>query len=1460
MSIRMDANLYSEVVRIEKGDFLLFHCEMLSEHTQDVKRYFIGGYYPRWHGFYLEEVREIIGKQGYTELKHFPAFPFDVYVKPNGDTYVTDDFQMGSVLVIGGPQNQRDDDTKRFKVVSVDDSRLRTRTGRLPPINSSSAANPNTMVSSRNGLRIAAEIPPEVVPILEALREAYVFHRGYGIPEIGIKAMGRPFRECSEDGKRYISLEGMRQLVRDSRAFGTTPSYQGIQLSQLRENDVAEAIFQAFPKEYNGKIDYDVFMEAIRGHMSEARKKAVWDVFQQLDFDNDGKVTIRDLQARFNAHEHPVVVHDGLFTADKLLKGFLTWWDENQHMYGIIPYSEWLDYYNGLSAVIEKDEVFLGIVQNTWKLGPWVPKKYKQGGDKVSVRLRGRLAMDTDVCARDLGYATAMLHEKNITNFFSLFYFFPIHFFRFFFFLLASTFFLKYPPSYLMKDWRSKGGGESDTEESGTVMFTSVLGSVIWILELSLCTCTRTPCHGGVTNKVQYLDSFSPISLSLFPPPPSSREQIINHNHHHNNHHNNILSIQSHVTHGYVGNKAGVFPLQLHGFDVDAINSVSLSNHSGYPVIKGHRMDLEEFNTIVDGLRANGFLVNYKYVLSGYINNAEIIATMNSLVQEINQLRQAAGKPKVTYLCDPVMGDEGKLYCKEEVISAYRNILAVADITTPNYFEASVLSGTEVVDLASAQKAASWFHQQGTRVVVIKSFPVPGDASKLQFLLSIQPAGGATEEYTGFVDYHEGRYTGTGDVFAATLLAFADTRPAPEAIGLAMGVLQDLLKKTRDEGGSGEVSLSSRELRVTHAVDILLNPATKVNVTRVKQKMKKNTLEGSEKEEENANPTPPEHLFVVMSEVMRIRNRPTGTHTHTQTHTQAKNKYLRIWLLLHWAALRQSVEAFHDFFPFTIGTPTSFSKEYINNNNNNNDSSVRTRTHHPARRPMADGGGGLTGQTCDENNNNTNNQLLTSPAFNLLANCQDKKIKYILQFNLQINGIGKKRGFYVTRYERIWVYYLLWIPPHSFRLSARGDRRQAPFFLPLLHIAGMRVRLHVVERNGEAALPPPAETEEMCWTSAACAAPTCSGGPTYEAVQAFLSSPSAELAYFPYPPCSTKHLRDIHSFLPLPPSSSTTTTAPTTRTETETERERERGADPSIKRTNYTICAVAGLVWVPLSGSPVRRGSATPSSGDGVGAAELPFHFRCSLPHTFPVTGAVEGYLQLLLVSPRYRRCGLARQLLDVCFRWRWAYDARAPISPGRSSPCSLLPPQEWIRNERSEKGSGGPSAGPRPPVALVQRWRLHTMRPTPSTLTYLFPYITAEIRREVLSFSRGPEAEAETAPAREAKAVKALLEATTRLYTSYGFCVRRQLYNYYDSVADAVELVCETSTLRPSTRKGHDSSSRKPSERGGSIWGGGQRPAGMTRFCLSPYPTSFCCLQFSWLPHYFTSFKRMAQ
>lgn len=317
-----------------------------------------------------------------------------------------------------------------------------------------------------------------------------------------------------------------------------------------------------------------------------------------------------------------------------------------------------------------------------------------------------------------------------------------------------------------------------------------------------------------------------------------------------------ILSIQSHVVHGYVGNKAATFPLLLHGFDVDALNTVSLSNHSAYPIIRGHRMDLAEFELIVEGLRANTFLQDYDYVLTGYINNVDIVHQIDKTLEEIHELQTRAGRALARYYCDPVMGDGGHMYCAPTMIEAYRSLLHIVDILTPNYYEAGLLTGIEVVDIDSAVAAADWLHDRGVSHVVIKSFPVVNDATRLQFLLSCTESPSASQDeretahaaaseggsgdadtsrrrtrrYTGFVTRYDGYYTGTGDIFCASFVAFCNSHPMPVALGKAMGVLQDLIQATRAEGGVGTSSIKSRELRVTRDPHGLLHPRTAVEV------------------------------------------------------------------------------------------------------------------------------------------------------------------------------------------------------------------------------------------------------------------------------------------------------------------------------------------------------------------------------------------------------------------------------------------------------------------------------------------------------------------------------------------------------------------------------------------------------------------------------------------------------
>jgi pyridoxine kinase len=69
-----------------------------------------------------------------------------------------------------------------------------------------------------------------------------------------------------------------------------------------------------------------------------------------------------------------------------------------------------------------------------------------------------------------------------------------------------------------------------------------------------------------------------------------------------------VLSIQSHVAYGYVGGKAAVFPLQLLGYDVDVVNTVNFSNHSGYARMGGTKTSAKELNLVFNAMELNELL------------------------------------------------------------------------------------------------------------------------------------------------------------------------------------------------------------------------------------------------------------------------------------------------------------------------------------------------------------------------------------------------------------------------------------------------------------------------------------------------------------------------------------------------------------------------------------------------------------------------------------------------------------------------------------------------------------------------------------------------------------------------------------------------------------------------------------------------------------------------------------
>ena len=117
----------------------------------------------------------------------------------------------------------------------------------------------------------------------------------------------------------------------------------------------------------------------------------------------------------------------------------------------------------------------------------------------------------------------------------------------------------------------------------------------------------------------------------------------------------NILSIQSHVAYGHVGNAAAAFALQRLGIEVWPIHTVQFSNHTGYGSWRGRAFDADTIRELIQGIGERGVLGRCDGVLSGYLGSAEIgIAVLDAVA------RVRAANPRARYCCDPVIGDVGR--------------------------------------------------------------------------------------------------------------------------------------------------------------------------------------------------------------------------------------------------------------------------------------------------------------------------------------------------------------------------------------------------------------------------------------------------------------------------------------------------------------------------------------------------------------------------------------------------------------------------------------------------------------------------------------------------------------------------------------------------------------------------------------------------------------------------------
>ncbi|RAU23922.1 pyridoxal kinase PdxY [Paramagnetospirillum kuznetsovii] len=271
-----------------------------------------------------------------------------------------------------------------------------------------------------------------------------------------------------------------------------------------------------------------------------------------------------------------------------------------------------------------------------------------------------------------------------------------------------------------------------------------------------------------------------------------------------------ILSFQSAVAYGHVGNSAAVFPLQRLGFDVWPVDTVQFSNHPGHGRWSGGVMGADHLNDVVGGLEDLGLLKSCDGILSGYLGRPK---TGDAVLRAASEIRMA--NPKALFLCDPVMGDDGPgLYVKPGIpeILAER-LVPAADVVTPNRFELAHLTGLPVGNLPEAVTAARHLMESGPAMVVVTSLPT----GENMVACAAVTKDGAWAVRTPTIAFPTPP-NGAGDVLSALLLGhLLRGEDLPEALSMAVSSLYGILAKTREQG--------RRELALIAAQDEIALPS-----------------------------------------------------------------------------------------------------------------------------------------------------------------------------------------------------------------------------------------------------------------------------------------------------------------------------------------------------------------------------------------------------------------------------------------------------------------------------------------------------------------------------------------------------------------------------------------------------------------------------------------------------------
>ena len=281
-----------------------------------------------------------------------------------------------------------------------------------------------------------------------------------------------------------------------------------------------------------------------------------------------------------------------------------------------------------------------------------------------------------------------------------------------------------------------------------------------------------------------------------------------------------ILSIQSSVAYGHVGNSAVAFPLMRMGVEVWPVNTVHFSNHTGYETWRGPLLTARDISEVVRGLDERGVLSRCDAVLSGYQGRADVAEAILAAVALVKTRNPAA-----IYCCDPVIGDVDRgTFVQPGVPELIRDrVVPTAQIITPNAYELQVLTGRKTSGLADVLAAAEAARASGPEVVLVTSVRHP-QAAPDTIDMVLLTAHGAWSVTTPNLPQ---AFNGAGDLTAALFLAqLLGSGDAPAALARTAGSVFGVLAATAAAG--------QRELQLVAAQDEIVHPSRAFSPVRLR--------------------------------------------------------------------------------------------------------------------------------------------------------------------------------------------------------------------------------------------------------------------------------------------------------------------------------------------------------------------------------------------------------------------------------------------------------------------------------------------------------------------------------------------------------------------------------------------------------------------------------------------------